>query len=205
MEFAAISVERHPLLDVHTFLATFERPLGELESPSIVPEVRVAAEDDEGLRAAVRDLLRHGGFKPSGRNKPASEYLARGAALPAINLAVDVGNAVSRDAGLPVSVVDADLLVPPLAITIAPAGTTYPFNPSGQVFDASGLICLFDARGVSATPVKDAQRTKTSAATTRTLCVVWGVASYAAHGAAVAAGYRVLLARLGATVAPIGG
>jgi DNA/RNA-binding domain of Phe-tRNA-synthetase-like protein len=198
MEFAMISVEPHPMLGVHTFGALSPRPLGVMEPASI--SVEIALDDADALRAAVRDLLRHGGFKPSGRNKPASEYLARADELPSINLAVDAGNAVSRASALPVSVVDADLLVPPLRIAIAPAGTTYPFNPSGQVFDASGLVCLFDAEGVSATPVKDAQRTKTSAATTRTLCVVWGVASHAAHGARVAASYRALLARLGFVV-----
>src|SRR5262245_16648493 len=31
----------------------------------------------EARRTAVRDLLRRGGFKPSGRNKPASEYLVQ--------------------------------------------------------------------------------------------------------------------------------
>lgn len=196
-----ISVEPHPLLDVHTFIASFARPIGELVTPSFTLDLAVP--DEESLRAAVRDLLRHGGFKPSGRNKPASEYLARGDALPAINLAVDAGNAVSRASGLPISVVDADRLAPPLSIAIAPPGTTYPFNPSGQVFDASGLVCLFDAGGVSGTPVKDAQRTKTSAATTRTLCIVWGVASHAAHGARVAAAYRALVAELGATVTEV--
>lgn len=137
----------------------------------------------------VRDLLRHGGFKPSGRNKPASEYLARGT-LPVINAAVDVGNAVSLASGLPVSVVDLDRVTPPLRAAIAPAGTTYPFNPSGQVFDASGLICVLDAEGVCATPVKDAQRTKTTDDTTRVLCIVWGVRAAADHTARTAAWYR---------------
>jgi DNA/RNA-binding domain of Phe-tRNA-synthetase-like protein len=170
MEFAMISVEPHPLLDVHTFIASWPRPIGVIGTPTFTVELAIS--DEESLRAAVRDLLRHGGFKPSGRNKPASEYLARGDALPVINLAVDAGNAISRASGLPVSVVDADRLAPPLSIAIAPPGTTYPFNPTGQVFDASGLIGLLDAHGVSATPVKDAQRTKTSATTTRTLCIV---------------------------------
>jgi DNA/RNA-binding domain of Phe-tRNA-synthetase-like protein len=75
-----------------------------------------------------------------------------------------------------------------------------PFNPSGQVLDAAGLICLFDADGVSATPVKDAQRTRTSDATTRTLCLIWGVGAHAEHGARVAAAYRALAERLGMRV-----
>jgi DNA/RNA-binding domain of Phe-tRNA-synthetase-like protein len=107
---------------------------------------------------------------------------------------------VSLHARLPISVVDLDRLAPPLRVAIAPPGTTYPFNPSGQVFDAGGLICLFDRDGVAATPVKDAQRSKTSPATTTTLCVIWGVTAAAAHGARVAAAYRALLARAGATL-----
>ncbi len=44
----------------------------------------------------------------------------------------------------------------------------------GQTIDLSGLLCLFDAEGPCANPVKDAQRTKTSPATTQVRCVVWG-------------------------------
>ena len=33
----------------------------------------------EQVRQDVRDLLRHGGYKPTGRGKPASEYLVRAA------------------------------------------------------------------------------------------------------------------------------
>ena len=34
---------------------------------------------DESVREAVRALLRHGGFKPAGRSKPAAEYLVKAA------------------------------------------------------------------------------------------------------------------------------
>ena len=50
----------------------------------------------EEARQAVRDLLRHGGFKPTGRSKPASEYLVRTAeetGLSTINLVVDISYA----------------------------------------------------------------------------------------------------------------
>jgi len=197
----SISVDPHPLLDLHAFVATWPRPLCEVPRPPVLDDESSIAHvdgDAEALRAAIRDLLRHGGFKPSGRNKPSSEYLSRG--LPSINVAVDAGNLVSLHGALPISVVDLDRLVAPLRVAIAPAGTTYPFNPSGQIFDASGLVCLFDAEGVSATAVKDAQRTKTSAATTRTLSIVWGARGFAAHGRRVADGYRSLTERLGARV-----
>src|SRR3712207_7695492 len=47
---------------------------------------------------ALPILLRNGGFRPSGRNKPASEYLAQAARegrFPRINNLVDVNNLVS--------------------------------------------------------------------------------------------------------------
>ena len=60
-------------------------------------------------RDAVRRLLRHGGFKPAGRSKPAQEYLLRTAndpaTFPAILNAVDVLNVVSLRSGLPISLV----------------------------------------------------------------------------------------------------
>src|SRR5215813_1801509 len=52
----------------------------------------------QSLKDAVRTLLKGGGFKPSGRNKPASEYLAQAARedrFPFINNLVDVNNLVS--------------------------------------------------------------------------------------------------------------
>ena len=201
----SISVDPHPLLDLHAFVATWPRAIGELspipEDVDVTTMVATIDGDPEPLRAAIRDLLRHGGFKPSGRNKPASEYLTK--RLPSINVAVDAGNLVSLHGGLPISVVDLDRTTPPLRVAIAPEGTTYPFNPSGQVFDASGLVCLFDAEGVSATAVKDAQRTKTSPSTTRTLSIVWGARAFAAHGRRVADGYRALTARLGAEITDV--
>ena len=57
----------------------------------------------------VRNLLRHGGFKPSGRSKPASEYLISAVEkgrLGSINAAVDCCNVASLHSGLPISVVD---------------------------------------------------------------------------------------------------
>jgi hypothetical protein len=197
-----ISVEPRSDLDLHAFVASLPARVSTLVRPAFLDEeLAIHPSDPDGLRAAVRDLLRADGFKPSGRNKPASEYLSRG--LPTINVAVDAGNAVSLHGGLPVSVVDLDRLTPPLRVGIAPAGTRFPFNPSGQVLDAAGLLCLFDAEGVSATPVKDAQRTKTGDDTLHTLCVVWGVAAHREHGRHVTATYRALIERLGMSLADV--
>src|SRR5262245_32924122 len=188
-------VADHPLLDLAAFVSELPAPLGTLAVSDEIAALRTAdaaapvrAGDD--VRAAVRDLLRAGGFKPSGRSKPASEYLSASAGsggVPIINAAADAGNVVSLHSGLPISVVDADLLALPLRVAVAPAGSRYVFNPSGQEIDVAGLVCLFDRDGACASPVKDAQRTKTGADTGRTLSIVWGTRALSGRTAATAA------------------
>lgn len=156
---------------------------------------------DDGLRAAVRDLLRAGGFKPTGRNKPASEYLLKALAagrLGPINPAVDACNAVSLHSGLPISVVDVDLATPPLRVGLGPEGASYVFNRAMQEIRVEGLLCLFDRAGPCAGPVKDSQRTKTGPETRRTLTVIWGTRDLPERAAAAAAWHRELLAGAGA-------
>jgi DNA/RNA-binding domain of Phe-tRNA-synthetase-like protein len=201
-----LTVEPHPLLDLRAFVTTFPRPLGEMPSP---PEVTALLAEgaaaplrsDDGVREAVRALLRHGGFKPTGRSKPASEYLlkaVRERLLAPINLAVDVCNVVSYHSGLPVSVVDLDRAREPLRVGVAPAGSSYVFNASGQTIDLGGLLCLFDADGPCANAVKDAQRTKTGPETRRTLSLIWGTKALPGHAEKAEAWYRNLLEGSGA-------
>lgn len=204
-----LAVDPHPLLDLAAFSTVFPAPLGEL--PASEALIRLLSLDaaaplraDDAVRAAVRDLLRHGGYKPTGRGKPASEYLIRAAsegALGSINAAVDACNAVSLHSGLPISVVDLDRARPPLRAGVAPAGSSYVFNASGQTIDLGGLLCLFDADGPCANAVKDAQRTKTHASTTRTLAIVWGARALAGRAGEAAAWYRSLLEAAGARTA----
>ncbi len=203
-----LTVDAHPLLETVAFEATFPSPLSEQRSPEwLVALLKLDApaplKADDDVRGAVRDLLRHGGFKPTGRSKPASEYLVRAAGdgtLGSINAAVDVCNAVSLHSGLPISVVDPERAKEPLRIGIAPAGASYVFNASGQSIDLGGLLCLFDAEGPCANAVKDAQRTKTHAGTRRTLTVLWGTRALPGRAERAFTWYRELLERLGATV-----
>ncbi len=212
LEFVASTPEGgpHPLLRAPSFVATFSQTLSELPSPAWLVELLrldagVPAElppTDETMRKHVRELLRHGGFKPSGRSKPASEFLLRAATageLGSINLAVDLCNVVSLHSGLPISVVDGERVVGPLHLGIAPAGSSYVFNASGQTIDLGGLLCLHDAEGPCANPVKDSQRTKTHAGTRSTVCVVWGCAALAERVDAATRWYRELHARAGAS------
>jgi len=159
---------------------------------------------DEEARTKIRDLLRHGGYKPTGRGKPASEYLVRAAgdgSLASINLAVDACNAVSLHSALPISVVDLDRATPPLRVAIAGADQTYVFNAAGQAIDVEGLLCLHDALGPCANAVKDAQRTKTTEATRRTLSLVWACEGLEDRLARAVAWYREILERAGCTTA----
>jgi DNA/RNA-binding domain of Phe-tRNA-synthetase-like protein len=192
-----------PALEIAAFTAAWPRPIGELASVDhdLTAPDGLGASDD--VRAKVRDALRAGGYKPSGRGKPASEYLAAAAAegrFPRINRAVDLGNLVSVATGLPISVIDLDRLTAPLRVEVGAPGTRYVFNPSGQEIDASGLAILVDAHGPSGSAVKDAQRTKTDAHTRTTLSIMWGARGLPGRAAAVGAWYRALCEAAGATI-----
>lgn len=202
-----INVDPHPLLRVAVFSTSFPVPLGDLATPPALSDsLRLDApaplQRDEAVRGAVRDLLRLGGYKPTGRGKPASEYLVRAATdgtLGQINAAVDACNVVSLHSGFPISVVDLERASAPFRIGIAPEGTSYVFNASGQEIDVGGLLCLFDAEGACANAVRDSQRTKTRAETRSTLSVVWGCAGFDERLATAERWYRELLGMLGAT------
>lgn len=206
-----LEIEPHPLLRVAAFTTAFAAPLGETTTPgaaldALRLEATAPMQRDEAVRSAVRDLLRHGGYKPTGRGKPASEYLVRAAsdgALGPINAAVDICNAVSLHSGFPISVVDLDRASTPFRIGLAPSGSSYVFNASGQEIDLEGLLCLFDREGPCANAVRDAQRTKTRSETRSTLSVIWGCAGYESRLDAAAQWYGELLARADATTAPV--
>ncbi|NOT31344.1 MAG: hypothetical protein HOP15_12935 [Planctomycetes bacterium] len=199
-------VEPHALLCMAAFTSVFPRSLGETPAPTWLTALLALACDtpvqrDEPTREAIRVLLRKGGYKPTGRGKPSSEYLVRAAgegALGSINAAVDACNAVSLASGLPISVIDLDRARAPFRIGLAEKETSYVFNASGQTIDIEGLLCLFDADGACANAVKDAQRTKTSPATTRTLSLVWGARGLEERLAHTTRWYRELLERAGA-------
>ncbi|HSD87278.1 MAG TPA: phenylalanine--tRNA ligase beta subunit-related protein [Kofleriaceae bacterium] len=202
-----LAIAPHPRLEIGAFVTRFAAPLRDLATPGAITEqllpgaTRQIVSDIE--KNAVRQLLRHGGFKPAGRSKPASEYLQAAYAesrFPRINAAVDACNVASFHWGLPISLIDLDRVVGELRIEVCPPGTSYVFNPSGQVIDASGLLAVFDREGPTGTPVKDAQRTKTHDETRTTLAVVWGTNDLPGRTREATAWYRDLVARIpGAT------
>mgnify|MGYP001765735680 CR=1 FL=1 len=166
------------------------------------------------VRDDVRAMLRFGRYKPSGRGKPASEFLLRAAAegsFPLVNGPVDVNNAISLESGLPGSIFDGDLVGRELLLRRGAAGESYVFNPSGQTIDLEDLLTV--CRRVGGTwepcgnPVKDSMATKVHAATTSVVAVLYAPRScslpdlgrwcerfaelLAAHCGAVHAGVRV--------------
>ena len=207
-----LMIEPHPLLDAGAFVIRNAHPLAELATPATIarltePDAAAPVAASEQIKTCVRDLLRHGGYKPSGRSKPASEYLAAALArreFPRINALVDACNVASVHSGLPISLIDLDRLdrsgpSGALTIRIAPPGTSYVFNPSGQTIDAGGLVCLYDAQGPTGTPVKDAQRTKTHDGTMAALTIVWGTRALAGWTAKTTRWYRDLVREITGT------
>ena len=196
-----LTVQPHPLLDIAAFTTEFPRKLDEIETPAAIRgfaalDARAPFSSNDAVKKAVRDLLRQAGYKPTGRGKPASEYLLGAAAdgpLPSINTAVDACNVVSLHSGLPISVIDLDRAREPLSIRVAGEGEAYVFNASGQTIDLGGLLCLCDADGPCANAVKDAQRTKTNGTTRRTLSIVWGTVTMNGRAREAARWYRELL------------
>ena len=197
-----------PDLAVGVLHARYERPLAAVETPSaaaaaLALDGAAPVSRDDAVRAAVRDLLRRDGYKPTGRGKPASEYLVQAAEagrLGPINAAVDACNAASLHSGLPISVVDLDRSAPPLRVQVGGPDEAYVFNASGQEIRLGGLLCLADAAGPCANPVRDSQRTKTHDGTQRTLSVVWAPEALRDRLATTLGWYAALVAESGAAV-----
>ena len=106
---------------------------------------------------------------------------------------------MSLHCGIPISVVDLDRAVEPLRIGLAGADESYVFNATGQEIALGGLLCLHDAEGPCANAVKDAQRTKTSPESRRTLNLIWAHAELGDRADRALDWYRELLERAGAT------
>lgn len=178
---ASVLFDAHPLLEAVVFTCRFPDGLGSPSSDDLAAMLAIGVAAPivvgENNKKAVRDLLRHGGFKPAGRSKPACEYLikaAEGGFLGPINKAVDVCNVVSLHSGLPISVVDLDRVQGRLTVGVAEKDAKYIFNASGQEMDIGGLLCLSDQEGPCANAVKDSQRTKTHDDTQNCLYLIWG-------------------------------
>lgn len=156
--------------------------------PFLVEILAEVAAHGEGFisdeqRRRVRGMLRHGKYQPSGRGRPASEFLLRAAlagTFPLVNGPVDVNNALSLASGLPGSIFDAGKTGPRLRLRRGASEESYVFNPSGQTIALRDLlvVCrLADGQwSPCGNPVKDAMATKVNEAARSIIAVLYAPA-----------------------------
>lgn len=132
-------------------------------------------EAEETMRAEARNMLRFQSYKPTGRAKPASEYLFRTTQegnFPRINTLVDINNYSSIKYVLPISLWDLEKSATnEFVFKLGTKEEEYVFNPSGQSISIADLICGYriingEAQAI-VNPVKDSMLTKTDANTTK--------------------------------------
>ncbi len=137
----------------------------------------------EAALGRVRDLLRHGRYKPTGRGKPASEYLlnaARDDRFPRINNLVDINNLVSLESLLPISLVDLGRAASTrFVVRHGRPSESYVFNQAGQRIDLEDLIVVarLPDDEPCASPVKDSMATKLDERSTDVLAVLYAPAA----------------------------
>jgi len=155
-------------------------------TPPFIAEIlsRVKEAGDHFLpdetKQAVRQMLKFGKYRASGRGKPASEFLlgaALGGGFPLINGPVDVNNAVSLESGYPGSIFDMDRSGEVLLLRRGLPGESYVFNPSGQSIDLADLLLLCRRQGETwepcGNPVKDAMATKIGEGSRHVIAVLY--------------------------------
>ena len=139
------------------------------------------SEKEERFRAQSRNMLRNGEYKPTGRSKPASEYLLRAVLseeFPRINAPVDIINYISLKCMVPISLWDTDLAKSEAFVfRLGRPDESYVFNSADQVISLHDLICGFAVQdGVErpiVTPIKDSLATKTTQQTRNVAAVIY--------------------------------
>jgi len=141
------------------------------------------SEQEDSWRQSVRDILRNATYKPTGRGKPASEYLIRASAedkFPRINAPVDVCNYISLYSLLPVSLWDLDKASSSVyTVRLGLEGEGYEFNTVGQRIGLKDLVVGCTVTEIHpdglpiVNPVKDSMDTKTSESTRRIGAIIY--------------------------------
>ncbi|MCK6545246.1 hypothetical protein L6R52_05210 [Myxococcota bacterium] len=166
-------------------------------------KARSAAGGVEVITGPVRDMLRHGKYKPTGRGKPASEYLDRSAVedrFPRINNLVDINNLISLRTLLPISLVDLGRAARDrFVVRHGRAGESYVFNSAGQVIELADLLLVarLPEDEPCANPVKDSMATKLNDASTDVMSVLYAPAGLAATVATATKQFEDALVRWG--------
>ncbi|MEX1062628.1 MAG: phenylalanine--tRNA ligase beta subunit-related protein [Balneolaceae bacterium] len=144
-------------------------------------------EREDDFRIACRDMMRIGSYKPTGRSKPAPEYLLRESGeekFPRINTVADISNYISLKYLVPVSVWDTEKIEADYwRFRAGREDESYIFNPSGQVIElkdvVTGFVVKNDREIPIVSPVKDSQETKTTGLTRNAAVAVYHPAHWA--------------------------
>lgn len=128
----------------------------------------------------IRSLLKTFGFHPSGRSRPASEFLFKDlqnrGSFNFINNVVDINNHVSLCSHLPISVIDTDKSGLELCLRVGFDDESYVFNREGHELSLKKLLIIARQGGdrlAIGSPVKDSQATKVFPETKNIVFVVY--------------------------------
>lgn len=119
------------------------------------------------MQKGIRSLLKTFGFHPSGRSRPASEFLCKDlqnrGSFNFINNVVDINNHLSLVSHLPISTFDLDKSGNDLCLRVGLDDESYVFNREGQTLSLKKLLVVARHGSDNAaigSPVKDSQATK---------------------------------------------
>ncbi len=139
-------------------------------------------EQEETFRLECRNMLRNGSYKPTGRGKPANEYLLKAALdskFPKVNSLVDINNFISLKYSVPVSVWDTDLAnTSSYEFRLGLEMENYIFNAASQTISLKDLIvgCTLNETDGSRpiiSPIKDSLQTKLQAQSTNIMGIIY--------------------------------
>lgn len=149
-------------------------------SKDIAPQLKEDFIYPDQMQKGIRGLLKAYGFHPSGRNRPASEFLFKDLInrreFNAINNVVDINNHLSLKYHLPISVLDLDKTGSSLCVRIGLENEEYVFNREGQVLSLKKLLLVArhgEDRSAVGSPIKDSQATKVFAETQKVIVFVY--------------------------------
>lgn len=144
--------------------------------------VKNKCETPEEVRRKVRHMLKLDGFSPSGRNRPANEFLLkeleRTKRFKFINNVVDINNYISLKYSIPISIFDAGKIQGALVLRTGGPGEAYVFNDEGHIIEVKRLVvCCEEQPDYTSipygSPVKDSMHTKVFAACNQVLAVIY--------------------------------
>lgn len=191
MDVRKIGVRRHIEDERISFGIVRAKGVEVKESPSKLREsidalvkefLKNGGEIPEEVRKKVRHMLKLDGFSPSGRNRPANEFLVkeiqRTKRFKYISNIVDINNFMSLKYSVPISIFDAGKIQGALVLRTGGPGEAYVFNEEGHIIEVKRLVvCCEEQPDYTSipygSPVKDSMHTKIFKGCNQALAVIY--------------------------------